>query len=299
MDYIEKFTDHLIKINLSKSSIDNYRRDLRNFKKYLLEEYDKSLCEAKKSQVLTYFITLQKKNYKQATINRYISSIKKFYNFLEHDRILKYNPTRNLTSNKIIQKPMDILERQDIEKIFSIIYKQDESFITCRDRLLLELIYSTGIRLNELIEIKIEDVFLSSDLLMITGKNPRAIPLSENTKIAFENYMKKFLCNFNDIEYVFLGNKYKKITRQGVWNIFKRYKLYYKQIYGLDLNFTPKTLTNSFIVHIMDNGADEACMQKILGRKSPISRQKYSKKIDENVLKIYSYTNPRRKGDIE
>jgi len=299
MDYIEKFTNHLIKINLSKSSIDNYRRDLRNFKKYLLDEYDKSLCEAKKSHVLTYFIALQKNNYKQATINRYISSIKKFYNFLEQDKILKYNPTRNLTTNKIMHKPIEILDRNTIEKFFNMVYNQKGNFMICRDIALLELMYSTGIRLSELIEMKKEDISFSSELIMINGSNPRAVPMSDSTKKALKQYFDNFLCEFSDIEYVFLGNKYKKITRQGVWNIFKRYKVDYEKTYGLDINFTPKTLTNSFIVHIIENGADSISVQKILGRKNPISMKNYSSEIDKNVLKIYSSTNPRRKGVIK
>ena len=250
--------------NLSENTISSYVYDIERFKEYLHEEYGLSLNEAKKAHILTYLVNLQKKGKSSSTISRTISALKNFFDFLKNEKQIKDNPAISIHSPKQIKKKISILTEEEINQL--MLLPDKNTFKGIRDLAMLELMYSSGIKVSELINIKIYQTNLSAGIISIEGDKERIVPLSKYAKGAIDSYLSNFrnIKSTADNEFLFINISGEPISRQGIWKILKSYE---KKM-NLRKEISPQILRNSFAVHLLSHGADLGTVQELMGLSS-------------------------------
>lgn len=273
--------------NTSNNTMNSYISDISGYENYLKEEGFKNISDTNKTIILKYLMELQKEGRATSTIARNISSIRSFYQYLLNKGYVHEDPTVNLKTPKIQKKIPDVLSIEEVE----IILEQPDlnSFRGIRDRAMLELLYSTGIGINELIALNISDVDLNLEMIEIGSEIKRTVPVGSVALNYLEKYLKQFKSNCK-LEALFLNKNKKRISRQGLWKNLKEYE----KKSGLDKKVTPQILRQSFAVHMIENGADLKTVQKILGHSDITSTQIYALTSEtKNIREIYKNTHPR------
>ncbi|MCP2619590.1 site-specific tyrosine recombinase XerD, partial [Candidatus Aminicenantes bacterium AC-335-K20] len=271
MDYIKSFLDYLsIEKGLSSNTIQSYRRDLEKLKLFL--EKKCSIEKATGKDISNFIQHLGKLNLSSRSIARCLSAIKNFYKFLILEGIIEVNPTLNISSPKIWFTLPRYLTFDEVEKLLSS--PDESSEIGLRDKAILETMYATGLRVSELISLKLSDLNLELGYIKCVGKGgkERIIPLGKIANQKIRDYLKssrnKLLKN-EDSEFLFVNYRGKKLTRQGLWKIIKGYAM---QI-GLKSKITPHTLRHSFATHLLEKGADLRSVQLMLGHSQITTTQ--------------------------
>ncbi len=275
--------------NLSKNTIKSYIYDVENFRNYLHEDYDLELNETKKAHILTYLVALQKNGKSSSTISRTISALKNFFNFLKNEKLIKDNPAVSIHSPKQIKKKPSILAEEEVAQL--MLLPDKNTFKGLRDLALLELMYSSGIKVSELISIKVAQINLNAGMIYIEGDKERIIPLSKYAKSAIESYLTNFrsIKSTEDNEFLFINISGEPISRQGIWKILKSYK---KKM-NLKKELSPQTLRNSFAVHMLSHGADLGTLQELMGLSSLGAAQNYINNVEFKSLEVFKKTFPR------
>lgn len=267
--YIEYIKD--IK-NLSNNTILSYKRDLKKYDNYI-ETIKKNIEDINENDIFTFIIYLEANNNSQSSISRNISSIKSFHEYLLLKKICEKNPTSNIKKPKLEKIDIEILSEEEIELLLSAPDLNTTKGI--RDKAILEVLYGTGMRVSELVELKLSDVKFEYEFINLGDqKHKRAIPLNNKNKEFLNLYIEKSreaLLKKGEVDYLFLNQKGEKFTRQGLWKIIKKYtnKL------GLDKNVTPRLLRHSFAIHMLSRGADLKIISEILGNLNISSIQTY------------------------
>lgn len=291
MVYDEKYKKHLISKALSTNTVNSYIYDLHNFNEYIKNYYSIDISETKKAQVLTYLVNLQKKGRSSSTISRTISALKNYYEFLKMEKIVKENPVTNIASPKPVKKLPMTLSEEEINTLMNIPKK--DSFKGARDSSILELLYSSGIKVTELININIMDVNINIGVIKIDGKKSRLVPLSEHAKNSIINYLNNFrklkLKNDENNQLLFINILGEAISRQGVWKILK----YYEREMNINKELSPQILRNSFAVHLLSHGADFSTVKELLGLTSVHGVQNYMQNLKTKSLEVFKNTFPR------
>ena len=286
-DLLEEFYDYLLKRRLSENSIKAYISDLRDFKLFIDEEGIEFIKV--NTEVLYRFAHKYLINKSTATITRKINTIKKFYKFLLHKNykidkaVLLYNaPT-------LKRKTPEFLTEEEIGILINMPSK--DSFKGLRDRALLEILYGTGLMVNEIIDLSIKDIDLAFKVISCNkGKNQRVIPLGDKSVIALEEYLKAREEINKSINNLFLNNNYDILTRQGIWKIVK----YYINKAGINKDINLNTFRHSFALHLLQNGADINIIQELLGLKGVNVLQIYLDVLPKKKLReIYNKSHPR------
>lgn len=275
--------------NLSKNTIKSYIYDVENFRNYLHEDYDLELNETKKAHILTYLVALQKNGKSSSTISRTISALKNFFNFLKNEKLIKDNPAVSIHSPKQIKKKPSILAEEEVAQL--MLLPDKNTFKGIRDLALLELMYSSGIKVSELISIKVAQINLNAGMIYIEGDKERIIPLSKYAKSAIDCYLTNFrsIKSTEDNEFLFINISGEPISRQGIWKILKSYK---KKM-NLKKELSPQTLRNSFAVHMLSHGADLGTLQELMGLSSLGAAQNYINNVEFKSLEVFKKTFPR------
>ena len=288
-DYIENYKKFLYTKNLSSNTISSYIYDLNSFDEYIKNDYSSELSKSKKAQILTYLVNLQKQGKSSSTISRTISALKNFFEYLKKERIVIDNPVLSIHSPKQIKKIPVILSEDEITELMNIPNKN--TFKGSRDSAILELMYSSGIKVTELINIKINDVNLYACIINIEGSKERIVPLSHTAEVSILNYLNNFRnikCKENN-EYLFINSSGEAISRQGIWKILKYYE---KKLNGKE-ELSPQILRNSFAVHLLTHGADLGTVQELMGLVSLSATQNYLQNLDFKSLEVFKKTFPR------
>ena len=283
------YEKYLCERNLSKNTIKSYIYDVENFRNYLHEDYDLELNETKKAHILTYLVALQKNGKSSSTISRTISALKNFFNFLKNEKLIKDNPAVSIHSPKQIKKKPSILAEEEVAQL--MLLPDKNTFKGIRDLALLELMYSSGIKVSELISIKVAQINLNAGMIYIEGDKERIIPLSKYAKSAIESYLTNFrsIKSTEDNEFLFINISGEPISRQGIWKILKSYK---KKM-NLKKELSPQTLRNSFAVHMLSHGADLGTLQELMGLSSLGAAQNYINNVEFKSLEVFKKTFPR------
>ena len=286
---IEIYKSYLISKNLSINTINSYIYDINSFSEYLSEAYGCKLNETKKAYILTYLINLQKQRKSSSTISRAISALKNFFEFLKKEKLIEDNPAVSIHSPKQIKKTPVILSESEV----NLLMKQPNtnSFKGSRDSAILELLYSSGIKVTELINIKIKDINLKAQIINIEDSKVRIVPLSQHANNAICNYLTNFRnkkCK-EEHDFLFVNMSGQPISRQGVWKILK---LYEKKM-DINRELSPQILRNSFAVHLLSHGADLGTVQELLGLSSFAAAQNYLNSVEFKSLEVFKKTFPR------
>ncbi|MEG0254286.1 MAG: site-specific tyrosine recombinase XerD [Vagococcus sp.] len=289
MKEIEEYL-HFLKIErgLSENTIKSYERDLKQYSLFLEENNVSSLDKIDRFLILDFLEKLRNEDKSSATIIRMVSTLRKYHQFLRQERFTDNDPMQHIDTPKKIQKLPKTLSVKEVEKI---IESPDTSTILgIRDRAILEVMYATGLRVSELISLKLDDLHLSLGLLQTIGKGDkeRIVPLGDVAIKWVEIYLEKSRPQLKaknkkeNLPFLFLNYKGEGFSRQGIW---KNLKVYVVQA-GIEKEVTPHTLRHSFATHLLENGADLRVVQELLGHA------------DISTTQIYTHISKKRMADV-
>jgi len=293
---IKSFIDYLqLEKKYSHNTIKAYENDIMSFSDYNKNEFDQSsINKVDYSQLRSWIVKLVESKISNRSINRKISSLNTYYKFLLKIEKIKKNPLDNhraLKTKKIIQLPFsekEVMSALDINNF-------KNSFEGRRDRLIIEMLYSTGIRRIELIGIKIKDIDYSGKRIKVLGKRnkERFIPMLESTISLLKEYMdyRNELKKIHNKDFLFLTSKGEKIYENLVYRITNKYFDYV----STKVKKSPHILRHSFATHLLNNGADLNAVKDLLGHSSLAATQVYTNRSIEEIKKVYSNTHPRNK----
>ena len=269
---IKKFSDN---------TIDAYIHDLLKLKKFT----KKDLIKTTKSDLEKFNKTLNELDPKSKA--RVISSIKSFYKY----EMIKGNVSENISNVLIIPKFKksipDILSIEEVDKLLDI---EVLDHISARNKAMLELMYASGLRVTELINLKPNDVDLENNTVrtMGKGKKERIIPIGDYATVAVKNYLYNYRPDNKKCDYLFLNNHYNQMTRQGFFKVMK--KLLLEK--GINIKFSPHTLRHSFASHMLSNGADLRTIQELLGHSNISTTEIYLYVNSKEIRKNYDNAHP-------
>ncbi|BAQ57331.1 site-specific tyrosine recombinase XerD [Lactobacillus acetotolerans] len=282
-----------IERGLSENTITAYRQDLYEFLDFIKKEGMTSWPT--KAVDIDAFLARQRDLDKAtSSISRMISSLRKFYQWLARQDIQKINPMLEIDPPKKEHRlPVALTE----EEVTTLLKQPDvDKKLGLRDRALLETMYATGIRVSELINLKLKNLHEDLKLVKVLGKGSkeRLIPISEVALSWIKRYEKKvrdplLLQKNKSSEFIFLNNRGEALTRQAVWQIIKRYC----KMAEIEKDVTPHTLRHTFATHLLENGADLRVVQEILGHSDISTTQIYTNLTQKHILQVYKKTHPR------
>jgi integrase/recombinase XerD len=276
---------------LSMNTLQSYRRDIEQYFLYLREINLQNIANSNKTTVITYLLYLQKKGRATSTISRNLASIRSFYQYITKNKMIDQDPTAELESPKVEKKLPQILSPEEVELLLE--QPQCVDLKGYRDKAMLELLYATGIRVSELIQLDLQD--LNIDMAYIRcnkGSRERMIPIGSIAISAVKEYLNKsrpLLIQHNDEKALFVNINGGRLTRQGFWKIIKQYKNQAQ----ISKDITPHTLRHSFAAHLLENGADLRSIQEMLGHSDISSTQIYAQIAKNRIRDVYKKTHPR------
>ena len=288
--YFKDFENFLkLERNLSVNTIKSYRSDLKKLEFYLSKTSAKKLSFID-PDIVREFLYEQSKRVSAKTQARIISTLKTFFNFLVLEKLINDSPIENIDYPKIDSKIPLVLSTDEIDKIISCAFSKKFGL---RNQTIIEIMYSCGLRVSELTEMKISNIFFDESLIKILGKGnkERFIPLSSTAKKLLYNYItynrKNLSQDKQSIDIVFLNNRGKKLTRVMVYNIINDAALEAK----INKKISPHTLRHSFATHLIENGADIISIQKMMGHENVVTTEKYlhvnKKHLVETMIKFH------------
>ena len=276
---------------LSENTIKAYSNDCQAFKKWLFLNKIYGLMDSTESDIENYLKYLKGVNLSNSTINRKLSSLKHFFNYLSKTKLLKFNPVINISGPK---KSMPIPKSLSIIDVNSLINAPDcSNFIGLRDRAMIELLYATGVRISELINLEYSNIDLNRSLIKVMGKGgkERMIPFGDDALswlIQYIEFRRKNNLSLNSRDF-FISQQGKKITRQAFWH---RIKIYLKAS-GLSMDVSPHTLRHAFATHLLNNGADLRSVQMLLGHSDLSTTQIYTHIAKQRLSDMVKQHHPR------
>ncbi|MDU2198621.1 MAG: tyrosine-type recombinase/integrase, partial [Peptostreptococcaceae bacterium] len=272
-----------------ENTVSSYFTDIKKYTEYL-DNKNIKLEKLGENDIIGYLMELERSNVSASTVSRMISSIKSFHDYLFFSGNCKSDPARNIKKPKVKQNNIDVLTEYEINALLD--FPQLDTPRLIRDKAIFEVLYGTGIKVSELVEMDITDVDLDIEYIYCnSGKNQRVIPISDITKIYLEKYIKEGrnrIANEKE-EALFVNSLGSRFTRQGLWKIIKKYAVEA----NINKNINPSMLRHSFAIHLLNNGANIAVVSKILGNSNLSSLQSYVNQINKNIRKEVKEKHPR------
>nr|WP_207721938.1 site-specific tyrosine recombinase XerD [Flintibacter hominis] len=274
----------------SANTVSSYVRDVHQFAQSM-EDSGVSLTEVLPKDVEGFTKSLVRKGKSPATVTRSVASIKSFYNCLIALGKVDRNPAKGVAPAKVERKLPQVLTGKEVE----LFLEQPDctDLKGYRDRAMLELLYATGIRVSELIDLDLDDLNLPGGVLKCYSKGKeRIIPLYQTAIRALSEYVHNVRPQLvEDVEEtaLFVNMNGERMSRQGFWKLIK----YYQEKAGIQKDITPHTLRHSFAAHLLENGADLRSIQEMLGHADISSTQIYSKLLNQKLKDVYLKAHPR------
>ena len=290
--YVKEYTSFMTDIrHKSLNTVESYKRDVTQYISYLDGTGVTDISSTTKTTVLSYLLYLQKEGRASSTVSRTLASLRSYYLFMMQNGVVKSNPTSNLEAPHVEKKIPKILSGEEVELLLEQPKDCDNKGI--RDKAMLELLYATGIRVSELINLDVSDVNVPMSFVRCKGgKKERIIPMGHQAKDALENYInnvRKYMVKDLNETALFVNCSGARLSRQGFWKLIK----YYQHIAGIETDITPHTLRHSFAAHLLENGADLHSIQEMMGHADISSTQVYSRMINSKIKDVYAKAHPR------
>ena len=281
----------IIEKGLSKNTIQSYESDIYQLYQWNISKNKKRITEIKKIDTSQYISYLFSQNLKSTSVNRKISSLKTFFNFLLKKKLINVNPFADqIMPKKPISLPKSISE-DDVVKLLDA--PKPDSLIGLRDKAMLELLYASGVRISELVNIKFSDLDLERNIIKVFGKGSkeRLVPFGEDAAQCISAYIdeRKKNKDIASIKYIFLNNRGSKISRHAFWHRLKEYCL---EI-GLKKDISPHTLRHAFATHLLNRGADLRSVQVLLGHSDLSTTQIYTHIAKQRLSELVKKHHPR------
>lgn len=275
----------------SENTTMSYKRDLTKLVNYLAKQEVTEAERVTMTHLQSYILFLEKSNFAAATVSRNIASIKAFFHYMTREGIIANDVSEGLKAPKIEKKMPEILTTEEVNRLLEQPNATDLKSV--RDKAMLELLYATGIRVSELIGLKINDVNLQVGYIICRdGHKERIVPFGAPAKRALTEYIKnarKLMIRDEENEILFTNCSGQAMSRQGFWKLVK----YYSKKAGITADITPHTLRHSFAAHLVENGADLRSVQEMLGHSDISTTQIYANMSQNRIREVYAKNFPR------
>lgn len=293
-DYVEDFLHYLVvEKGLAVNTIQAYKRDLHYFCTYLEEEKITDPNMITRGTIMNFIAYARDAGKSPRTVARYLASLRSFFHFLLHDRKMDHDPMIQIETPKQTKALPKVLHLEEVEQLLAA--PDPNTVLGLRDRAMLEVLYATGLRVSELIHLKLDDLHLQMGFIQTIGKGDkeRIIPLGHTATDALTSYLEdgrpKLRKTKYRNDYVFLNHHGAGLTRQGFWKLLKQLA----QKAGIDKPITPHTLRHSFATHLLENGADLRAVQELLGHADISTTQIYTHVTKLRLQDVYKKYHPR------
>lgn len=294
MKQIQSFLEYLsLEKNYSEHTITAYKADLKSFKKFILKEYeDDNLSQVNYAQIRSWIVYLVNNKITNKTINRKISSLKTFYTFLIKVKTIQESPLRKHRVLKVPKRVNIPFNTKEINEVLNLL-SDNLDFISLRNKLIVELLYSTGMRRNELINLQIKDVDILQENIKVLGKRDkeRYIPLLKSIVKSLKVYLKVRVDYTQENDYLFITKKKKKLYGTLVYRLINDY---FSSV-SSKVKKSPHVLRHAFATHLLNEGADLNAVKELLGHASLASTQIYTNSSLSKIKRMYNQAHPRSK----
>jgi len=290
---IDRFLTYLTAVKgLSKNTLESYGRDVLKFVVFLEEKNITDIDQVVYNHILDFLTYLKERGLRPKSISRALISIRQFFKFLLTERLIESDPAFLIRTPKIKRVLPEVLSLEDVEKLLS---SPDESSPEgIRDKCMLEVLYATGIRVSELVELRLNDVNFELGYIIAYGKGSkeRIVPIGDKAKNKLREYLDtsrpKLLKSRTSVN-LFVTRLGKKMTRQGFWKILKTYS----RKSGITKKISPHTLRHSFATHLLERGADLRAIQIMLGHSDISTTQIYTHIERGRLKEVHKKYHPR------
>lgn len=292
LDFVGAYENYLTKVKrASANTIASYMRDIRQFSEWLHSVEDVDVVDASQVNISDYLTHLENEGRSGATVSRNLASLKNFYSYVVSSGFLESTPVTDIHVDRGEKKLPQILTGREIELLLAQPVCADAKGF--RDKAMLEVMYATGIRVTELIDLDIDDVNLELGTIKCAGsKKSRSIPLYPAALKALSVYIndvRRGMITDPEESALFVNVSGSRMSRQGFWKILK----YYQSTAHIDKEITPHTLRHSFAVHLLENGADLGSVQELMGHSDISSTQLYTHMINQKLKSVYDKCHPK------
>lgn len=291
MDLLSSFVSYLsVERGLSRNTVASYTLDLKGLAEFL-ESGGKGLASFSREDIVKYIGNRRDAGYSAASIGRMISSVKGLCRFLIMEKLISEDPSESLQSPKQWERLPKALSLTEIRQLLETEVK---SRAYVRDAAMVELLYSSGLRVSEIVSLKVGDLNFEAGFLRVLGKGSkeRVVPMNQRARRKIERYLRELRPRFlhhGQSPYLFLTARGLPMTRQRFWQALKKFG----ELSGLRL--TPHTIRHTFATHLLEGGADLRSLQKMLGHSDISTTQIYTKVSTDRIRKVYREHHPRAK----
>ena len=278
--------------NMSPLTLEAYKRDLNQYLGYIELKQIPKISDVTSKHIRKYIRFLNERGMAPASISRIISSIRSYHKYLSSEDLVEENPALILNAPKVPKKLPSVLSEREISLIIESIEKSSDFYH--RDRAIIEMLYSCGIRVSELCNLEVSKLFLKDDLIMVIGKGSkeRLLPVGKRAKKCINNYFKysrdKFIKRTSS-SFIFVSKNGKQLTRAMINIIINKWTA----ISGINKSVSPHMLRHSFATHLLEGGADLRFVQALLGHSDISTTQIYTHLDKQHLKEIYKTHHPR------
>ena len=289
---LDEFTDRLwLEEGLSRNTLESYRRDLAQFAVWLEKNVAKLLLNAESADIERY-LGVRAPVCKARSVSRLVASLRRLYRFALREGRIDIDPTQQLGSPKIPRSLPKSLSEDEVEKLLHA--PDTEQLLGLRDRAMLETLYATGLRVSELVTLKVSEVSLDMGVVRITGKGnkTRLVPLGEEALDWITRYLREarpLILNGQLSDAMFATQRGDAMTRQAFWYLIKRYA----RLAGITKHMSPHVLRHAFATHLLNHGADLRVVQMLLGHADISTTQIYTHVARERLKQLHAAHHPR------
>jgi integrase/recombinase XerD len=290
---IRSFLNYLrVERALSQNTIDAYRRDLSKFVGYAGKKGLRKLTQVKRGDIVDFLGTLYARKLDARSVARHLVSIRQFFRFLLTDELIQDDPAISVESPKFRQSLPEFLSLEEVERLLA--QPDGSTAIGLRDKAMIELLYSAGLRVSELCGLRVEDLHAEAGSLRCIGKGnkERLVPVGRRALAVIREYLKKArpeILRERSSKYLFVNRNANKLDRIGFWKLLA---LYGRQA-ELRKSLKPHMLRHSFATHLLDRGGDLRSVQLMLGHSDISTTQIYTHVVEERLKKVYKAHHPR------
>ena len=290
--YQDYLTMLRVERNVSPQTIDAYKRDISQYLGYLNDSGIKNLSKIKSTHIRSYIRVLNDGGMAPASISRIISSIRSYHKYLSSENILDKNPVLVINNPKLPKKLPDVLSEKEISLIIDFIDESSQFYQ--RDKAIIEMLYSCGIRVSEICNLEMSSLFIKDELIRVMGKGnkERLLPLGSRSRIYLDNYLLSSRLGFikkTKSSFVFVSRNGNQLTRAMVNIILNKWV----HISGLRKSVSPHKLRHSFATHLLEGGADLRFVQALLGHSDISTTQIYTHLDKHHLKEVYKTHHPR------
>ena len=288
---LDTFIDHLwLEDGLSKNTLESYRADLSQFHTWLITQ-QRDLLSAGQADI-QHYLAFKFPQSKPRSIGRLVASMRRFYRYALRESLIQLDPTLQIESPKLPRSLPKSLNEQEVSDLLNA--PDINQPIGLRDRAMLELLYASGLRVSELVTVKVHEVSTQDGVVRVTGKGSktRLVPMGQEAASWIDQYLKyarpeilqKKLCDA-----LFVTNRADMMTRQAFWHLIKRYAL----LAGIHKHMSPHVLRHAFATHLLNHGADLRVVQMLLGHSDISTTQIYTHVARERLKQLHGVHHPR------